>query len=157
MRADDILDQINEALGDSTVGPDAMRSQAAIKPVSAEPQIWIAPVGTPAGAEGWQPLGHISDVDFEMHIDQSTIDPGQVYATITIDATAVFDQIARLQRGLQAYAEAVTPRLAEVGRAMRQAFEQMQQAGVCDDHGRPLPPRDRPAWQSPYGPPQRRR
>lgn len=74
-------------------------------------------------------------------------------AVVTIDTTAVTEQFEQLRRNLQAFGEAAQARFEEIGRA----FEAMKQAGVCDDHGRRLPPRDRPAWQSRYGPAHQRR
>lgn len=72
---------------------------------------------------------------------------------VTIDTTALTEQFEQLRRTLQAFGEATRARLEEVGRA----FEALKQAGVCDDHSKPLPPRDRPAWQSRYGPAHQRR
>ena len=72
---------------------------------------------------------------------------------VSIDTTAITAQFEQLRTALQALGEVAQARLEEVGRT----FEAMKKAGVCDDHGKPLPPRDRPAWQSPYGPPRRRR
>lgn len=98
MRADDVLDQIDHALGGYSLSPDAMR--------------WSP-----------EPLRERPGVGFERTV------------VVTIDTTAITEQFE------------------EIGRA----FEAMKQAGVCDDHGRPLPPPDRPAWQSRYGPAHQRR
>lgn len=114
--ADNIIDQIDHALGDYSLGPDAMRWSPETPP-------------PPPGAS----------------IQRTVV--------VTIDTAAITEQFEQLRRTLQAFGEAARARMEEIGRA----FEAMKQAGVCDDHGRPLPRRDRPAWQSPYGPPRRRR
>lgn len=132
MRADDILDQIDSALGGYDLGPDAMRW-------TPEPAEADRP-----GIRGFTPTMEIIDEAGEWQ--QATV-------VVTIDTTAITEQFEQLRRTLQAFGEAARARMEEIGRA----FEAMKQAGVCDDHGKPLPRRDRPAWQSPYGPPQRRR
>ncbi|MCX5365900.1 hypothetical protein OG864_45200 [Streptomyces sp. NBC_00124] len=115
MRADDVLDQIDHALGGYSLSPDAMRWSPEPPPVP----------GT--------------------RLERTVV--------VTIDTTAITEQFEQLRRNLQAFGEAAQARFEEIGRA----FEAMKQAGVCDDHGRRLPPRDRPAWQSRYGPAHQRR
>lgn len=53
---------------------------------------------------------------------------------------------------MRAYARAVAPLIAEMGRA----FEAMREAGLIDESGKLARRPDRPAWQSPYGPAQKR-
>ncbi|MFC8124678.1 hypothetical protein [Streptomyces sp. NPDC057302] len=71
-------------------------------------------------------------------------------------ARAAAERIREVQDAMtafmRAYAEAVRPLLKEVGRA----FQTMRDAGLVDDDGKPTRRPDRPAWQSPYGPPKRR-
>lgn len=65
--ADDILNQIDTALYDSTVGPDAMRSRPASEP---GPRLWIAPVGTAVGGDGWEPIEGVTSVDVDVRPDE---------------------------------------------------------------------------------------
>lgn len=60
---------------------------------------------------------------------------------------------AAMHAFMRAYARAIQPVIAEMGRA----FEAMREAGLIDESGRPTHRPDRPAWQSPYGPAPRRR
>lgn len=69
--ADRILDQIDAALGDPFVSPDAMRCGPAPddEPLRAwiaadAPRVWIAPANTPpTDGATWQPLGWVTHVD----------------------------------------------------------------------------------------------
>ncbi|MFF0597894.1 hypothetical protein [Streptomyces antibioticus] len=56
-----------------------------------------------------------------------------------------------------AYAEAVKPVVEALARGIEAYGQALRQAGLIDQEGRPVARRDRPAWQSPYGPPTRRR
>ncbi|MEV0443506.1 hypothetical protein AB0I84_13200 [Streptomyces spectabilis] len=53
---------------------------------------------------------------------------------------------------MHAYAKAARPLLEEAGRAS----QTMHDAGLAARDGKPVRRPDRPAWQSPYGPPARR-
>ncbi|MEU9323235.1 hypothetical protein AB0D91_05385 [Streptomyces canus] len=146
--ADHILDQIDQALGDSTVGPDAMRSQPAPEPPSGSPVFH----GTTPTLQIMDEVGEWHEVQGVVHLDSD-----QTLVNVTVDTTAIVEQFDRLLRQVDAFAETVAPRVAEAGQAIARGFETLKQAGVCDDHGLPLPPRDRPAWQSRYGPARQRR
>jgi hypothetical protein len=163
VRADDILNQIDDTLHDWTVSDDAMRSRPAHE--AAKPQLWIAPVGTTPASDDWQEVGHIRDID--VHIEPPAIDPefAQTWQAFReqlarAEAARVRQAMEALQAIKQAFQQLITPAAREAARAVNaaaQAVEQARQAGICDDHGRPLPPRDRPAWQSRYGPAHQRR
>ncbi|WP_428956169.1 hypothetical protein [Streptomyces sp. cg35] len=89
MKTNDILAQINDALGDWTVGPDAMRSRPAAEPPPEEPQpprMWIAPVGTEIGDEGWQQLNGIGSIE---------IDGDVATATVTLDTEHLDNALQR--------------------------------------------------------------
>ncbi|MGW5636471.1 hypothetical protein [Streptomyces sp. NPDC003832] len=142
MRADDILSQIDDTLDDWQVSGDAMRSRPA----------------DPDG-EGWQALGTI---------DQVTISPEAV-AEWESDWRDFVQYMARVQAErerrareildalTQVFQQVIGPAVQQAARDIEQAAEAIKAAGLCDDHGKPLPARDRPAWQSPYGPARRRR
>ncbi|MFE5395782.1 hypothetical protein ACFQ9U_14585 [Streptomyces sp. NPDC056568] len=77
----------------------------------------------------------------------------------TVDPEQVRAAVEEVRTALKAWAEAVAPAI----RAAAQAFAQLAEAARTasrDDYAL-APPRpvrrDRPAWQSPYGPPPRRR
>jgi hypothetical protein len=160
----DITDLIDSALHDYDVSGDAMRSRPAPEPRTTGTRLWIVPAGTEPDADGWQPLGHVGEVEIEYEGDEEPDFPAD-FATptnivIVIDAasvTAAAERIRQLQAAFQAYVEAVRPRMEEAGRALAQGFEALRQAGLVDHDCKPARPRDRPAWQSPYGPPRRRR
>jgi hypothetical protein len=128
VRADDIIDQIDSCLGDYQLSPDAMR--------------W-----TPEPAEADRPgiRGFTPTVEIVGEVGEWR--QGECVVVI-VDTTALTAQFEQLRQVMQAFGEAARARMEEIGRA----FDSLKQAGVCDDHGRRLPPRDRPAWQSRYGP-----
>lgn len=74
----------------------------------------------------------------------------------TVDPEQVRAAVEQVRAGLRAWAEAVAPAVRTVAEEFARLAEQLREAGVVDDQGRPVR-RDRPAWQSPYGPPPRRR
>jgi hypothetical protein len=90
----------------------------------------------------WQPLHGITNV--VLYDEPETV-------------RALTDRIRELQDAMtafmRAYAETVRPVMEQVGRA----FQTMREAGLVEDDGKPAKRPDRPAWQSPYGPPRRRR
>ncbi|TQF04790.1 hypothetical protein E6W39_24385 [Kitasatospora acidiphila] len=62
---------------------------------------------------------------------------------------AVGAQLARL-------AEALTPAVTAAAQQLAALYRALQDAGLIDANGNPTGPADRPAWQTPYGPPQHR-
>lgn len=82
----------------------------------------------------WQPLNGITNV--------------VVYET----PDCVREAQETLRTALRAYAEALRPVLEQIARS----FQALREAGAIDEDGKPARRPDRPAWQSPYGPPQRR-
>ena len=131
--ADQIIDQIDSAVEDWTISEDAMRSRPTAETVPAT-GIWIGPVGAEAYDETtWQRLEGVTGIDFG---------PEQEVYVITVDTTEAVEQLRRLSVGLQALTEASKPAC--------------EAASANVDHCPPPSRRDRPAWQSPYGPPRRR-
>jgi hypothetical protein len=164
--ADEVLNQIDAAIADHTVSADAMRSQPSpSEPPSRGARMWIAPAATAPDSEGWQEVGFI---DGSLDIDQATIDPDALRTETTASWQEVVEWAARTEaerarRAREALAaitaafQALRPALERAARSAAAAMEQLKQAGVRDDHGKPVRVRDRPAWQSPYGPARRRR
>lgn len=105
--ADQILTQIDSALGDYNIGPDAMR---------------VAPDLPPA--------------------------PVPRRIIVRTDTAAALARIRQLRDTMDDFAAAVTPAVQAAGRSLAHFAEAMRQ---------PVRPTGRPAWQTPYGPPQRRR
>jgi acyl-CoA reductase-like NAD-dependent aldehyde dehydrogenase len=74
----------------------------------------------------------------------------------TVDPEQVRAAVEQVRAALRAWAEAVAPSVRALVAEFARLAEHLREAGVVDDQGRPAR-RDRPAWQSPYGPPPRRR
>lgn len=60
-------------------------------------------------------------------------------------------------RFMRAYVDTVRPQVEEMSRTFATAARALRSAGLIDEDGRVVRQPDRPAWQSPYGPPPRRR
>ncbi|MGW5122993.1 hypothetical protein ACWEQ7_02830 [Streptomyces sp. NPDC004069] len=80
----------------------------------------------------------------------------------TIEQTAeMLARIRALHTAIfRTYMAAARPLMDELARALAAltaTVRNLQEDGVFDEIGKPGRPRDRPAWQSPYGPPRRRR
>lgn len=71
------------------------------------------------------------------------------------EAREVLDEMTGpLVRQMRDMAEAVAPVLQVIGATMRRLAQQLHTARRDDYALAPPRPRDRPSWQSPYGPPQ---
>ncbi|WP_086787366.1 hypothetical protein [Streptomyces caniscabiei] len=66
-------------------------------------------------------------------------------------------QAAELHAAIAQLAESFIPVARAIVEAFNQLGRQLHAAGLIDDEGKLTKPADRPAWQSPYGPPQNRR
>ena len=66
-------------------------------------------------------------------------------------------QAAELHAAIAQLAESFIPVARAIVDAFNQLGRQLREAGLIDEDGKPVKPADRPAWQSPYGPPPRRR
>lgn len=158
MRADDVLTQIDNALHDYDIGPDAMRSAPDLPP----------PPVTPPRANGRNAL-------IQRLIDRHGLDADTARAAVldaerghdteharlaAREARAAMDEIhTHFRAGFRALAERVTEQVRHVSEQFAQLKEAIQQLPepACTAHGKPVRRRDRPAWQSPYGPAPRRR
>jgi hypothetical protein len=172
MRADDILQQIDNTLEDWTVSGDAMRSRPPGEPETAlRPQVWIAPIGAEPDDPNWQEVGHVTSIDIAIGLDEDDFDDiavelfernwrqMQEYFT-HVRAEQARQAAIALEAFTRALTEVIKPAVERGGRSLaraQDAFQHLPEAVDCNDCGKPPPPRDRPAWQSPYGPPQRRR
>lgn len=155
--ADRILDQIDGALADWTVSGDAMRCTPAPEPRT--PQVSIM---MPDGE--WQDIQGVISARFDMEIDQSTIDTSTIQTEAMVDWEEFRQSIVRIRveqaRRAQEFLDALKQaflQLAPAAARAAEAFRHLPEAAGCNDCGKPARPRDRPAWQSPYGPARRRR
>ncbi|MFI1723896.1 hypothetical protein [Streptomyces sp. NPDC020489] len=69
----------------------------------------------------------------------------------------MLERIVTVVAEIRKLAEAVAPAVIAAANQLHQAMEELREAGFFDDDYKPVGPADRPAWQSPYGPPPRRR
>ncbi len=87
-------------------------------------------------------------------------DPAPVPALTEEQRDQVLRAMAELAAAAQAIAtvfvHAVLPAVQAAAQQLAAFQQQMQTAGLLDSDGRPARPADRPAWQTPYGPPTRR-
>ncbi|MFE9432375.1 hypothetical protein ACFYNA_15455 [Streptomyces sp. NPDC006640] len=160
--ADDVLNQIDAALYDVTVSADAMRSRPVAEPdgvLGVVPTVYIADE-----AGDWQEIQAAISASFDLEIDPASIDQAAVNPPPTVDRGTIRDlmirfdaaQARRAQVVLEVLKRAMAQLAAPVGEAA-DAFRHLPEAVGCNDCDPPAPPRDRPAWQSPYGPARRRR
>lgn len=85
-----------------------------------------------------------------------------VHERPTVDLTdeqreQLLRNVAELHTALARFVEALRPQIEAAARAFADLGQQLRAAGLIDADGNPTARPDRPAWQSPYGPPQRRR
>ncbi|QFR00736.1 hypothetical protein F9278_36285 [Streptomyces phaeolivaceus] len=64
---------------------------------------------------------------------------------------------AELHTAITKFTESFMPMARALADSYAQFVRQLREAGYLDDQDQPVKPADRPAWQSPYGPPKRRR
>ncbi|MEU3613462.1 hypothetical protein ABZ725_14260 [Streptomyces sp. NPDC006872] len=162
MHSDDILDQIDRALHDYDVSDDAMRSRPAPEPVVFG---GVAPTLSIMDEAGeWQETAGVTAVD--LHIEPAPIDLEFQQAWQQVQehfghlhaerAQRAQEALERFRRSFEnAAAPSARQSVQEAARSLAKLAEAVHQPAHCDHH-RPALRRDRPAWQSPYGPPQRR-
>ncbi|MEU9921904.1 hypothetical protein AB0H51_11505 [Streptomyces griseoluteus] len=101
----------------------------------------------------WQEVPGIASVEF----DEEQPDDAEPWATFAehqqLDVAHIVEQHTA---AIRAYMAVMRPKLEEASRLLVAAARAIREARIVDQDGRPLGP-DRPAWQSPYGPPRRRR
>jgi hypothetical protein len=159
---DDILTQIDSALTDATIGPDAMRSQPGAGRESALARLGTVPVVQMRDETGeWQELGGVTSIDIQLA--PPVVDPEFAPAWQDMQEYIARIQAERIQLVTSAFEamrrafQQLAPAVQQAVSQTREALQNLPEAAGCDDCGKPARPRDRPAWQSPYGPPQRRR
>ena len=78
-------------------------------------------------------------------------------AQLGIPTTVTPEQIAHAREAWQAIGRAYAEAAANVAKAFEELARSLREAGLVTEDGRPVKRPDRPAWQSPYGPPRRGR
>lgn len=155
MRADDVLTQIDTALHDYDIGPDAMRSAPDLSPPP-RPLVRMPFGGGPREILIQRLIERHGLTRMTARHAVMAAERGgdsERAELVRAEAQAIAAEMRlRIRIALQPMAEAAIRALRQLGESLKQ----LQEARVCDSHGRPLPPRDRPPWQSPYGPPRRR-
>jgi ribosomal protein S12 methylthiotransferase accessory factor YcaO len=63
---------------------------------------------------------------------------------------------AALSAAITEFAQALLPAVQAAARQLTAHLEALKTAGLLDTNGKPARRTDRPAWQSPYGPPTKR-
>lgn len=72
------------------------------------------------------------------------------------DRDALLRAAARFTANLQRAVEMLAPMYQALGEQLAQLQQILTAGGYLGPDGKPTRPTDRPAWQSPYGPPARR-
>ncbi|MFD6490309.1 hypothetical protein [Streptomyces sp. NPDC060188] len=159
--ADDILDQIDDTLSNWTGSADSMH--------------WTAAEPSPAESTS----GRGRNIIIQRLIENQGLSPDEARAAVRAverqettehealvasEARAATEEMAaRLRAAFQPMADAAIATLKQLGESIARlsadnhAFRHLPEALGCNDCGPPAPPRDRPAWQSKYGPARRRR
>lgn len=70
---------------------------------------------------------------------------------------ATAELVSTTQAAMQAFMQAFVPVAQSITASFAEIQRPLQSTGLLDADGKPTRPTDRPAWQSPYGPAQRRR
>lgn len=157
MRTNDVLDQIDSTLGDWDVSGDAMRWAPDAAGELPQPHVQMS--------FGVGPREILIRRLVEQHdLTRLTARHAVLAAErgsdseranlVRAEARAVAVELGeRIRIAMRPMAEAAIAALKQIS----ESIKQLQQAGICDVHGKPAPRCDRPAWQSPYGPARRRR
>lgn len=69
----------------------------------------------------------------------------------------MLQRIVTVVADIRKMAQLVMPAVTAAATELQAALDQLRDAGLLDDDYKPITAPDRPAWQSPYGPPKRRR
>jgi predicted deacylase len=80
-----------------------------------------------------------------------------IQAQLTDEQRAeMLQRIVTVTAEIRKIAELVAPAVIKAVAELKQAMDGLREAGLLDDDYKPITAADRPAWQSPYGPPPRR-
>ncbi len=159
--SDEILEQIDAAVHDWTVSGDAMRC----RPTPAPDPVPAVPVVADTGRAAARAVLVSRLVDRGLEPAEAaaavraaeTGQPTEHLELLSAEARAAAAEAGqRVGQILAAFARALQPVVQAAAAVMRQLDEALRAAGHASSTGKPGR-RDRPAWQSPYGPPSRRK
>ncbi|MGN7139045.1 hypothetical protein [Streptomyces pseudogriseolus] len=161
--SEEILGQIDRALSDHTVSPDAMRCTPEPQPAPMPPVPVVPFTGGRMAAR---------DAVVRRLVDDHGLTPDDALASVhavltgrptehqhlvTAAARAVAAELAqRIGQLFDAFTRALEPAARAAAATLRQLDEALRAAGHAASSRRGGR-RDRKAWQSPYGPPSRRK
>lgn len=148
---DDILAQIDHAVEDWAVSEDAMRSRPEPEPLQfgdITPTLY-----TLDEAGEWQEVEGVASV--EVCVELPVIDPELAASWARLVDRIREMELARV-RHVQSMLEALTGSIRTAAEGEPGNLRHLPEAEGCNQCT-PTPRRDRPAWQSPYGPARRRR
>ncbi|MFC7906438.1 hypothetical protein [Streptomyces nigra] len=166
--SEEILEQIGRALSDHTVGPDAMRCAPDPDPDPGPDPVPVPPVRVVPAAAGRMVAreavvrrlvddhGLTPDTAAAAVHAVETGQPTEHQHLVTAAARAIAAELAqRLGQIFAAFTRALEPMARAAAAAMRQLDDALRAAGhrASSSRGRP----GRKAWESPYGPPPRRK
>lgn len=153
--ADHILDQIDNALTDYAVSDDAMRSRPEPELISFGGFTPTVQIMDEVGA--WQDLG-VTSVEICITTPPALEEFAQQWAGFIDGMTRQrLEHARRAQEVLEVFTQALTEAMKPAAEAAAQAMTAFQEAVQACPATPPGRRRDRPAWQSPYGPARRRR
>ncbi|MGW2170379.1 hypothetical protein ACWC1C_07585 [Streptomyces sp. NPDC001705] len=157
--SEEILEQIDTAVRDWTVSGDAMRSRP--NPV---PTVPVVPY---TGRDAARALLVRRLVDnHDLREDQAAAavhaaEHGEEHEHLELVSAearaAVAERAQELGRVVTDFMRALRPMAEAAAATLRQFAEALRTAGFTTPDNKPARRRDRPAWQSPYGPPPRRK
>ncbi|MET8818495.1 hypothetical protein [Streptomyces rochei] len=162
--SDEILEQIDAAVHDWTVSGDAMRCRPAPEPdpVPAVPVVPVVPDSGRAAARAVL-VSRLVDRGLEPAEAAAAVraaetgQPTEHLELLSAEARAAAAEAGqRVGQLLVAFVRALQPVVQAAAAVLRQLDEALRTAGHTASSGK-LDRRDRPAWQSPYGPPPRRK
>jgi hypothetical protein len=153
--ADHVLDQIDSALHDWSVSDDAMRSRPEPEPISFGGFTPTVQIMDEAGE--WQDLG-VTTVEIHITEPPEFADFARQWADF-IDRMhrQRVEHVRRVEEAFEAFGQALAHSVQPAAEQAAHSFEVLQQTMERDPQRAPKPRRDRPAWQTPYGPARRRR
>ncbi|MCX4575644.1 hypothetical protein OHB41_21110 [Streptomyces sp. NBC_01571] len=99
----------------------------------------------------WREVPGITSVQLHAEEPEQVPTPLELFVEETRPLREAYVQFAK------AYVEAARPIVEAAARGIEAYGCALRQAGLIDEQGRPVTRRDRPAWQSPYGPARRSR
>ncbi|MFF9269118.1 hypothetical protein [Streptomyces rochei] len=159
--SDEILEQIDAAVHDWTVSGDAMRCRPAPEP-DPVPAVPVVPDTGRAAARAVL-VSRLVDRGLEPAVAAAAVRAAETgQATEHLELLSAEARAAAAEAGqrvgqvVAAFVRALQPVVQAAAAVMRQLDDALRTAGHTASSGKP-DCRDRPAWQSPYGPPPRRK